>query len=255
MPISGSRTLPANLERPGLLHDLPDQQPVVGPGQRVVVVGDADRALDPPVRRVQPVGVALALAASEAGLGDLVDQLLVGVDPDVAALDVVVVLGQLPVDDLGEPSRHRDRQRAAGSQHPDQLLDRLDVGRDVLEHLGRDHPVELAVGEGQLERVALLDVGLGALGHLTGLPHRVEQVADAGELVGVHVEGDHVRAAPVHLEGVPAGAAAHVEHAVSRAQPEAVEVNGQHGASFSCVVVGDRLLVDLRRPWPRPHAS
>ena len=50
----------------------------------------------------------------------------------------------------------------------------------------------------------------------------------AGQLVGVHVERDHVGAAAVHLERVPAGAAAHVEHPVARAQPEPVEINGQH---------------------------
>ena len=131
----------------------------------------------------------------------------------------------------GQPARHRDGQGAARAQHPHQLLDRVDVGVDVLEHLRGDDPVELAVGERQLQRVALLDVGLGARGHLAGLLHRVEQVAHAGELVGVHVEGDHVRAAAVHLEGVPAGAAAHVEHPVARAQPEPLEVNGQHVCS------------------------
>ena len=106
------------LERLGLLHDLPDQEPVVRLGERVVVVVDADRALDPPVRRVQAVGVVLALedhrvagraVVEPAGLGDLVDQLVVGVDPDVPALGVVVVVGELPVDDLGQPARHRDR--------------------------------------------------------------------------------------------------------------------------------------------------
>ena len=101
---------------------------------------------------------------------------------------------------------------------------------DVLEHLGRDHPVELAVGEGQRQRVALLDVGLGAGGHLAGLLHRAEELEHAGELVGVHVEGHHVGAAAVHLEGVAAGAAAHVEHPVAGLQAEAVEVDGEHQA-------------------------
>ena len=98
---------------------------------------------------------------------------------------------------------------------------------DVLEHLGRDDPVELTVGERQLERVALLDVRLGALGHLAGLLHGVEQVADAGQLVRVHVERDHVGALAVHLEGVAAAAAAHVEHPVAGRQAQPLEVNGQ----------------------------
>src|SRR3954453_633542 len=78
----GVEHLADQAQRAGLLHDLPHQQAVVGPGERVDVVADADRALDPPVRRVQTVGVLLALEV-EAGVGELADQLLVGVDPDV----------------------------------------------------------------------------------------------------------------------------------------------------------------------------
>ena len=63
----------------------------------------------------------------------------------------------------------------------------------MLEHLGRDDPVELAVGERQLEGVALLDVGLGAVGDLAGLLHGTEQLEDAGlEYVGRdHAHGLH----------------------------------------------------------------
>ena len=109
---------------------------------------------------------------------------------------------------------------------------------------------------GSDERVALLDVGLGARGHLAGLLHRAEHVAHGGELVGVLVEGDHVGAAAVHLEGVPAGAAAQVEHPLPRPEPEAVEVNGQHVlVSLAGRRVGDRRPRTPRR-WPRrPPAS
>ena len=236
---------------------------MVRPGERVVVVGDADRALDPPVGRVQAVGVGPAgedhrvtgrAVVGATRLGDLVDELLGGVDPDVAALGVVVVVGQLPVDDLRQPARHRDRERAARAQHPDELLDRVDVGVDVLEHLGGDDAVELAVGEGQRQRVALLDVGLGARGHLPRVAHRGEPLAHGRELVGVLVEGDDVGAALVHLERVPTGAAAHVEHAVARAQPEPVEVNGQHGGRLSHA--GSRRSSPRRpRRWPRPRPA
>ena len=117
---------------------------------------------------------------------------------------------------------------AARTEHPDQLVDGLDVSRDVLEDLGGHDPVELAVGERQREGVALLGVGLGAQGHLSGCLHRAEHVAYGGELVGVLVERDHVGAATVHLEGVPTRAAAEVEHPLPRLEAEAVEVNGQH---------------------------
>ena len=265
LPMSGSSTLPAYCRALRVLHDLPDQELVVGLGERVLVVGDADRALDPPVRRVEAVGVVLAgedhrvaggAVVGAAGLGDLVDELLGGVDADVAALGVVVVVGELPVDDLGQPARHRDRQGAARAQHPDELLDRVDVGVDVLEHLCGDDAVELTVGEGQGERVALLHVGLRAGRHLTGVAHRGEPLADGRELVGVPVEGDDVGATLVHLEGVAPGAAAHVQHPVAGAQPQAVEVNGQHCGSPPALADpahggSRRWSPRRRRRWPR----
>ena len=51
----------------------------------------------------------------------------------------------------------------------------------------------------------------------------------ARRLVGVPVQGDHVGAGAVGVEGVPAAAAAEVEHPVARDGPEPVEVDGQHG--------------------------
>src|SRR3546814_6786828 len=50
---------PGPLQDLGLLHDLPHQQLVIGPHQQVLVVVDADRALDPPVRGVQSVRMVL----------------------------------------------------------------------------------------------------------------------------------------------------------------------------------------------------
>ena len=115
-----------------------------------------------------------------------------------------------------------------GRRDPDQLPDGVDVGVDVLEHLGGHDAVELAVGERQRQGVTLLDVGLGALGDLALLLHRAEDLQHPGQLVGVHVERHHVGAAPVGLEGVPAPARAHVEQALAGAQAEPVEVNGEH---------------------------
>src|SRR5215467_10400362 len=43
-----------------LAHDVPDEDLVVGTGERVIVLVDAYQAFQPPVRRVQPVGVVLA---------------------------------------------------------------------------------------------------------------------------------------------------------------------------------------------------
>src|SRR5436190_4142360 len=70
------------------LHDVPDEDLVVRLHERVLVVVDTDRALQPPVRRVEAVGVVLALedhrvavgaVVGAAALGDLVDQLVIRV--------------------------------------------------------------------------------------------------------------------------------------------------------------------------------
>src|SRR4051794_4490997 len=105
---------------PRRLHDVPDEHAVVRLRERVVVLLDTDGALDPPVRRVQTVRVVTAVV-DEAGVDGLADQLRVGVDPDVTAGRVVVVVGEFPADDLGQPARDGESDRPAWAQHPDEL--------------------------------------------------------------------------------------------------------------------------------------
>ena len=74
---------------------------------RVVVVARADGALQPPVRRVQCVGAVMSVQV-ETGGAQLGRQLGRAVDAHVAALALrgVVLVGEHPVDLLGEPRRH-----------------------------------------------------------------------------------------------------------------------------------------------------
>jgi len=98
----------------------------------------------------------------------------------------------------------------------------------VLEHLGRDHPVEGAVRERQAEGVAVdrgaQDVGRG----LAGQPHGGEHGRRVLGVATVAVEGHRVGPPPVGLEGVPAGAAAEVEQPLARPEAHPGEVDGQH---------------------------
>ena len=98
----------------------------------------------------------------------------------------------------------------------------------MLEHLGGDDAVELAVGERHGERVAFLDVGLGAVGDLARILHGAEPLADLGQLVGVLVEGEDIGAAAVRLERVAAGARTHVEDPFAGLEAQAIKVDGQH---------------------------
>ena len=135
--------------RARLLDDVPLEEPPVAAHQRMVVVVDADRALQPPVRRVQGVGV-VAAGEPQPGGAQLGLQLGGRVDAHVAADRGrrVVLVGQHPVDLLGQPRRHGGRERAARSQHAHQLGDAADVVGDVLEHLRRDDGVEAPSANG-----------------------------------------------------------------------------------------------------------
>src|SRR3954447_8107539 len=81
------------LGRPGQPRasgQVPDEQPVVGAGQRGVAV-DADRALEPPVGGVQGVGVVRAGGLQTDG-GQPLPQLVAAVDPDVPTVVGVVLV-------------------------------------------------------------------------------------------------------------------------------------------------------------------
>ena len=70
-------------------------------------------------------------------------------------------------------------------------------------------------------------------GHLALVLHRLQDLVDVVEVGGVLVERDDVGATPVGLEGVPACAAAHVDHLGACTDAEPVEVDGQHAATRS----------------------
>ena len=82
-----------------------------------------------------------------------------------------------------------------GPQHADDLGERAGVVGDVLEHLGRDHGVEAAVGERQPRGVAAQHADARPGGDLAGLDHRRERVARAAHLVVGEVERDHAMTA------------------------------------------------------------
>src|SRR5947209_791812 len=190
-----------------LAHDVPDQQLVVRAGQPVLVIVHADRALEPPVRRVQPVRVVVP-QRGQPGPGQLGFQLDPGVDAHVAAGRVVVLRGQRPADPLGQEGGHRDGGQPARPQHPGQLVHGPLVVQDVLEDLGRDHPVERAVTERHGGRVP-------------GDRPRPGLRADLAR--------PRLRHATLDLDAVPAAAAAQAEHPAPAPDREPAEINGQHG--------------------------
>ncbi len=217
----------------GLLHDVPDQQLVVGPYRQrgvVTVPVHAEGALEPPVRGVQRVRVVRPVRP-QSRLAHLPQQFVGAVDADVAALDLVVGVGERPADLLRAVARHGHRDPAAGAEHPDHLGEDALVVGDVLHHLGDDHGVEAVVRKGQREGVSLHGGGLGARRGLPRLLHRREPLGDLADLLAVAVERDDARAAPVALEGVAPGAASQVQDPVAGGEREAGEVHGQHWRS------------------------
>ena len=82
-------------------------------------------------------------------------QLALAVDAHVAALDLVVSVGQRPADLLRTPARDGHGDQTARAQHAGDLGHRRLVAGDVFEHLGDDHAIERAVCERQAQRVSL----------------------------------------------------------------------------------------------------
>ena len=152
-----------SLSNPGqgrLAHHVPHQQFVVGLNCRVIVIVHAHSTFQPPIRRVQRVCVMRTGEPDTPGL-DLCPQFVGLVDPDVATLVGVIGIGQHPADLLRQPPGHRDRQRAARPQDPDEFGDRTAVVRDVFEDFGGNHDVESAVRIGKSQGVAYDYLGLG----------------------------------------------------------------------------------------------
>ena len=160
---------------------------------------------------------------------------ILGVDPHVAALGQrgVVLGGQRPADLLGQPGRHGDGDAAAGLEHPVQLGHGPRIILQVLHDLRADDAVERVVGEGKAEGVAPDRLGLVRLGHLAGVPHGPQEIADPGQLIERVVERDDSCALAEGLERVATGATAHIEDDHARSQVEQFVVDGQHRWGFS----------------------
>src|SRR5699024_6108536 len=217
---------------PRPLHDVPLQELVIGLRQRVIVVLRADRALEPPVRRVQRVG-APGAGDLESCSTELVPQLLGGVDAAVSARVGVVVVRELPAHLLRPLPRHGHRRDTARLEDAHQFGDRFGVLGNVLEHLGDQHDVKSAVLVRHGECVADHGLASGAGTALALGLHGGEPLTDLAHLVGVLVERRHIGPTLVELERVPAEARTDVYRAHAGADAQSVEVNGQHAAS-SC---------------------
>ena len=116
LPMTGLSTRSAVRVTSGALTMSHTRTRWYGPDRRVGVVGRADEAPQPPVRRVEPVGVVMA-GRLEPRVAQPALQRGTSVDADVAPGCVVVLVGQRPVDRLGPATRHRHRHGAARTQH------------------------------------------------------------------------------------------------------------------------------------------
>src|SRR5260221_11087329 len=92
-----------------------------GASQRMIIVAHADGALNPPVRRVQAMGMVLP-GDRQARPRELGDELAPREDPDVAAPVVVVLIRELPADPLRQPGGHPPRGNSPRSTDPGDLV-------------------------------------------------------------------------------------------------------------------------------------
>ena len=179
---------------------------------------------------MQRVGV-VDMSQPQSVRHDLVAQRVGAVDADVSTLVGVVLVGQCPAHPLRQPAGNRDCQGATWFENTDEFCNGRVVLRDMLEDLRRDHTLETAVGVGQVEGVALDHLGPRRCGHLTLVLHRLQDLVDVVEVGGILVERDDVGPTAVGLEGMPACAAAHIDHLGAGADVQPIEVDGQHCAT------------------------
>ena len=140
----------------------------------------------------------------------------------------MVVPVERPTHPLRQTGGHGHGQPSTGTEDSHQLGDRQLVGPDVLQHLRRDDAVERGVGERQREGVGVQRAASGRGRELTGGDHRVHEVPHVGDDLRAVVERDDGGAAPHRFVGVTTTAAPEVEHALSGAQLQSVEVDGEH---------------------------
>lgn len=198
----------------------------------------------------------VAAGRRQARHGDLLAQLVGPVDAHVAALVGVVLIGQRPADAFGQPARDRDGQESTGSEHPHELGDRPVVLGYVLEDLRGEHHVERRVFVGHLQDVAGLDHARGLGRELDIGTQRAEHLFHALELHLVEVEGCDLGTAPQGLVGVPAGSRADLDEARHGADPQPIEVNGEHGGFLSGSMRGAwRWRTHRPRPLPWQRRS
>ena len=89
----------------------------------------------------------------------------------------------------------------------------------------------VAVGEGQRQRVALHRRRRVAVGQLARFHHGTEGAPHLSHLVGTGVERHDRRPTAGRLERVPSETAPEVEHQVPAADAEPLVVDGQHQAA------------------------
>jgi hypothetical protein len=186
---------------------------------------------------VQGVSVVCA-SRLQTGADEAGDELIASVDTNVAALDLVIGVGERPADPLGEPARNGHSDPPSRGKDANDLGDRGPVVGDVLEDLGGDDPIEALVRERNRKRVAAHCLRRRSRRCLAGLGHRGKRRRDRRQLALVAIKRNDVCASSVRLEGMTATAAADVEHAVPCADAEPVEIKGQQDGLLSAIGVG-----------------
>src|SRR5262249_4984390 len=144
---------------------------------------------------------------------------------------------QRPADRLRKRARHRYGEKTADAQYPRHLLERLRVVPQVLEHLGDDDAVEGAIRERQRVAAAAQHAPRTGAGNRSARLGRqriesAQRLDRAAHLFTAGIERDarHPRheARRAHVAAL---AATDVEHALSRLEPEALELDRQHRAA------------------------
>jgi hypothetical protein len=166
----------------------------------------------------------------EPGAPKPLTQLRSPVDANVSAGRSSVLPRQAPVHRLRPEAGHGHDRLATGPEDSGDLSHSALVLSDVFENLRRDQAIERTRFERKVQRISHATAACRLSRYLSLGLHRLRHALDVLQGRVVDVYRDSASASRQSFKSVPPGAAAEIEHGVTRVNAQQVVANRQHEA-------------------------